>query len=1140
MLQFGKKVRQLCLDTMLRGFQFDLNKREVALDKKDDVLLKVTEDALSYGMERMAVVLEDSTAAARECVLTAFSLKPTQALMQKVEALAQKSGFKEGSNPKSDHPTGEESSSSQWKADVDHFDGVCDDFVRGLEAKKYARAYCGPIKERKTRNLDALLSIDGNLITEAANYNPVSAPFPSFTAANLGLGERTVCDLLTAISCSRWHLLSWVLDWPTLQDRCSDLLKNPEIRHPNRELKYLVIDYTQFDEWSSDEEVIASTGIEKGYEDWEQQEDEEEPASVVEKGLDDDEEFDFNVIPKLLDPDDPDDHVSPEDYLPAVKKPRLDDVVIHRAEIELTPTLSSWYQSPIVRQWLRTIVPGLDGLSVAISPPSLHYDVRVVQVTNGSGAVTTSASTTAAPAATVVATTPSVSTPNVVTVQMAAAQLQPPTQVLVPSASSSSSPVVKSQERKVQYVYKQGGQTIVIDYPENNVPKPVQQVRLVLPPTQAAKTNVDSIANSLISQIQTPLTPTSTGAMVHADAMTGGRVQIAAPQQPKPTAGEMIVKRVIAGPNAGQFIQVQPQPTLTPQRCIIQGPTLTRTAAMPQKINTVIQQKLASVTPIQQVQVRPVQPPPQQQQNQVDLIRQLNMARAQGLVVLQQWGDKQVLVHKATGRWIMRQGNRLVTVPPQALGITTTATATAASVTTVTATSTAAAAAAAAAAAPPKPPLTSNIKEQLAEFDSILESKFKTTANHSQNQDSIISNTSTTATKPPTTSSPPSSAEASKPTRSASLPTSPAKPSTSTAVANPMAAAAAAAKPKPQENPDTMKRIQQILDDYNQQIRNSPDLQNRPAPRRRGQLAAASPKKGKKDPEVQISNMVEPGQITSVKVVSSDAKPAVRQIMMPPGLAASLAASGRQIVVVTGPGGQKMVALKPATAAATKVQTEEEPPNVSLSAKETPASPCSSHSASPDHQTSSPLQTVNLSIQAAPEGGPASPGLGISMELTPGQMMEADITAGDLLDDDMLVESMASSKAFGADDFSGNDDLMGLESDVGLFAEFNKPPMFYEDDEDFQSSSKSSPQTSDEAQSDASSLLSSSNKRKRSSLPTEEIVSTKRTRKPSVKIIEAAESAIAAGRKAKQLIRGSLGSESNCSSSSESGLASQK
>ena len=37
----------------------------------------------------------------------------------------------------------------------------------------------------------------------------------------------------------------------------------------------------------------------------------------------------------------------------------------------------------------------------------------------------------------------------------------------------------------------------------------------------------------------------------------------------------------------------------------------------------------------------------------------------------------------------------------------------------------------------------------------------------------------------------------------------------------------------------------------------------------------------------------------------------VRQIVVPPSLAASLQASGRQIMVVTGPGGKKMVAVKP-------------------------------------------------------------------------------------------------------------------------------------------------------------------------------------------------------------------------------------
>ena len=129
------------------------------------------------------------------------------------------------------------------------------------------------------------------------------------------------------------------------------------------------------------------------------------------------------------------------------------------------------------------------------------------------------------------------------------------------------------------------------------------------------------------------------------------------------------------GGGGGQFIQVQPQQTLTPQRCIIQGPTLTRLSSPqdPQpsnKINTIIQQKLASATPVVQQQQQPPQVQVHQQQQSNDLIRQLNLARAHGLVVLQQWGDKQVLVHKATGRWIMRQGNRLVTVPPQALGIT--------------------------------------------------------------------------------------------------------------------------------------------------------------------------------------------------------------------------------------------------------------------------------------------------------------------------------------------------------------------------------------------------------------------------------------------------------------------------------------
>ena len=44
---------------------------------------------------------------------------------------------------------------------------------------------------------------------------------------------------------------------------------NPnKFREPVEDLKYLNIDYTQFNGWSSDEEVTIYTGIEKGYEEW--------------------------------------------------------------------------------------------------------------------------------------------------------------------------------------------------------------------------------------------------------------------------------------------------------------------------------------------------------------------------------------------------------------------------------------------------------------------------------------------------------------------------------------------------------------------------------------------------------------------------------------------------------------------------------------------------------------------------------------------------------------------------------------------------------------------------------------------------------------------------------------------------------
>ena len=81
-------------------------------------------------------------------------------------------------------------------------------------------------------------------------------PLSSFTAQKLNLHPRTVADLLICINSPRWHLLSWVMDWPSLEQKCKELLENPDIRKQDSELKYLVIDYTQFDDWSSEEDML--------------------------------------------------------------------------------------------------------------------------------------------------------------------------------------------------------------------------------------------------------------------------------------------------------------------------------------------------------------------------------------------------------------------------------------------------------------------------------------------------------------------------------------------------------------------------------------------------------------------------------------------------------------------------------------------------------------------------------------------------------------------------------------------------------------------------------------------------------------------------------------------------------------------
>ena len=397
-----------------------------------------------------------------------------------------------------------------------------------------------------------------------------------------------------------------------------------------------------------------------------------------------------------------------------------------------------------------------------------------------------------------------------------------------------------------------------------------------------------------------------------------------------------------------------------------------------------------------------------------DLIRQLNLARAQGLVVLQQWGDKQVLVHKATGRWIMRQGSRLVTVPPQALGISTEGGTNSAS-------------------SSPGPAISSRTMEQLAEFDSILESKFKTESGEPMPNGGVVVVSGAGNTRQviqlPTT---PLKKELvlTKEGQQLGLKASPVK--------SPLLPPAAAF-PKPQEDPETMKRIQAILDDYNDQIRNSPDLHNRPAPRRRtnGSGSPESPKaldsppssspasgasspstvtmqcegstspglSPTKDPlTVAMAEIKESGALTlATQPNHSVTQPQVTSVRLVPKTGAGLArglmvqAAGqtggvqRLMVVQTSGDGRRMVAVRPVIVSTNNLATSSNsswtPTYITVNTSSTSTVPIT---VSLPTRPVSPSELANT-VSSPPR--PTTPGLGIPMEMTPGQIMEAEISA---------------------------------------------------------------------------------------------------------------------------------------------------
>ena len=553
------------------------------------------------------------------------------------------------------------------------------------------------------------------------------------------------------------------MDWPDLEKTCVKLLEDPSIRIPSEDLKYLNIDYTQFDEWSSDEEVTIYTGIEKGYEKW--LEAGEGDNKFSEHGLtSEDEEVVFNTKHTIdrLDYNDQDHFVTDTDYNkdaedskdcqamdieeetpnggvePEPEKSAMEVTVGHVT----CPAVSMSAETLRGRMALARQVPGLEGSAVP-SHFTVEQLVMMVQISGVvvGGETTSTGSVVLRPGPSVETrpSVPSLSRPGQTTIR-----LSPLT-----SPRPAPPPVTTAQPgKKVQYICKQGGQTFLIE------------------------------SSAVLEKLR---------------AAGGGSVQIRLPVSAVRNTNNTEAKSDMSEGLAGRLGSLLTNTTSTPipsTNSTKQGSTIVVTRPP----TTAVAETEASTTKTEA-------------SSPADLIRQLNLARAQGLVILQQWGDKQVLVHKATGRWIMRQGSRLVTVPPQALGINVTEGGNGGA---------------------SNPDISSRTMEQLAEFDSILESKFKMENGEVRNGGVVVVSGSGNTKQV------------------IQLPTTPLKKElvlggidgfksnqTSPIKSPPALTNPSATYPKPQEDPETMKRIQAILDDYNDQMRNSPDLHNRPAPRRR-------------------------------------------------------------------------------------------------------------------------------------------------------------------------------------------------------------------------------------------------------------------------------------------------------------------
>ncbi|XP_017782163.1 PREDICTED: uncharacterized protein LOC108566683 isoform X2 [Nicrophorus vespilloides] len=213
--KFGIRMRNYNVEVYIQALNTDMNLLE-KLKTDNDNEEKVTETTIRVadGLLRLANLLKDNLRVSRECLLSAFSLRPSLESLLQIEGAARASGYNV-------------LDTGQWTCRFHKPAQPEDDLLILCD-------YCNDYSLELKLNNPALKQ-PNTALSEALRTN------------RMGLSEEICDDLVVIIFCTRYQLLSWLQCWDDLHRLCIMYLNDPvKTKNLITELKYVDVDYTPF------------------------------------------------------------------------------------------------------------------------------------------------------------------------------------------------------------------------------------------------------------------------------------------------------------------------------------------------------------------------------------------------------------------------------------------------------------------------------------------------------------------------------------------------------------------------------------------------------------------------------------------------------------------------------------------------------------------------------------------------------------------------------------------------------------------------------------------------------------------------------------------------------------------------------